>query len=85
LIGSDDKYFGGDGMRFKILFWLAVAMTVIGVNSPEGNLFYFFAVHSSMLMIGTMLQRREKQGSKPAVAETSSSKSTAVDTKDKSI
>jgi hypothetical protein len=59
-------------MRPKILFWLAVAMAVIGVHSPEGNLFYFLAVHSSMLLIATLLQRREKRGRRSASVGVSS-------------
>jgi hypothetical protein len=65
-------------MRPKILFWLAVAMAVIGVHSPEGNLFYFLAVHSSMLLIATLLQRREKRGRRPASVGASSPQPTAA-------
>jgi hypothetical protein len=49
-------------MRLKILFWLAVGLAVLGIHSPEGNLFYFFAVHLTMLTIGFALYRREKRG-----------------------
>lgn len=49
-------------MQLKFLFWLAVISTVIGMHSPDGNLFYFFAVHLTMLMIGVFLHRREKRG-----------------------
>lgn len=76
---------GGDVMRPKILFWLAVAMATFGVRSPEGNLFYFFSVLSSMLMIGTSLQRRERRGRKTAVAEASAPKPATDATKAKSI
>ena len=72
-------------MQHKILFWLAVATAVMGVHSPEGNLFYFFAVHSSMLMIGTLLRRREKRGRKTAAAGTASPKPTAAAAKAKPI
>jgi len=58
-------------MRLKILFWLAVVLAVIGIHSPDGNLFHFFAVHLTMLTIGFALQRREKRGrSTPAVEMT---------------
>jgi hypothetical protein len=49
-------------MQVKFLFWLAVILAVIGMHSPDGNLFYFFAVHLTMLMIGLFLLRREKRG-----------------------
>lgn len=49
-------------MKTKLLFWTALAMAVIGMHSPEGSLFYFFAFHLSMLLIGCLLHRREKRG-----------------------
>ena len=49
-------------MQLKFLFWLAVISAVIGMHAPDGNLFYFFAVHLTMLMIGLFLLRREKRG-----------------------
>jgi hypothetical protein len=61
-------------MGSKILFWLAAAMVAIGMQSAEGNLFYFIAVHTSMLMIGTALHRREKRGRKTAPVGASSPK-----------
>jgi hypothetical protein len=72
-------------MRAKILFWLAMAMAALGMHSPEGNLFYFLAVHSSMLSIATLLQRREIRRHRPAPVGTSPSKPTAAATKTKSI
>lgn len=60
-------------MRSKILFWLAVATAVTGMHSAEGHLFFFIAVHSSMLMIGSLLCQREKRGRKSAMARASSS------------
>ena len=61
-------------MRSKLLFWLAVAMAVTGMYSPDGNLFFFLAVHSSMLTIGFVLHRREKGGRKALMASASSAK-----------
>jgi hypothetical protein len=49
-------------MQLKFLFWLAVIAAVVGMHSPEGSLFYFFAAHLTMLMIGISLRRREKRG-----------------------
>lgn len=60
-------------MQLKFLFWLAVILAVIGMHSPDGNLFYFFAVHLAMLMIGVSLHRREKRGrATPAARVTAS-------------
>ncbi len=72
-------------MGSKILFWLAAAMVAMGVHSAEGNLFYFFAVHSSMLMIGTSLRRREKRGRKPAPVGASSPKPAPASSKTKPV
>lgn len=72
-------------MRVKILFWLALAMAVLGMHSPEGNLFYFLAVHSSMLSIATLLQRREIRRNRPARVGTSPSKPKPAAAKAKSI
>jgi hypothetical protein len=68
----------------KLLFWMAVAMGVAGMHSPEGNLYFFFAVHSSMLMIGCMLHRREKRKLKTVKVKASSSKSVVPASKVKS-
>ena len=48
-------------MLVKILFWGAVLFTAIGMNSPDGNLFFFGAAHLTMLTIGLALFRREKR------------------------
>lgn len=70
-------------MQAKILFWLAVAMGAAGMLSAEGNLYYFLAVHSSMLMIGCSLHRREKRGCKAAAVKTAPPKSTVTTPKTK--
>jgi hypothetical protein len=72
-------------MGSKILFWVAAAMAAMGMHSAEGNLFYFFAVHSSMLMVGTSLYRREKRGRKPAPMGASSAKPAPADSKSKPV
>jgi hypothetical protein len=59
-------------MQLKFLFWLAVVSTVMGMHSPDGNLFYFFAAHLISLMIGVSLRRREKlRRAAPAAGPTS--------------
>jgi hypothetical protein len=75
--------FGGDSVRSKILFWLALAMATIGMHSPEGHLFYFFAVHLSMILIGCLLHRREKRGRKAMIVAAKPPKSAAANTKAK--
>jgi hypothetical protein len=65
-------------VKTKLLFWLALAMAVLGMHSSEGTLFYFFALHLSMLLIGCLLQRREKRGRKTDRAGASSSRPTAA-------
>lgn len=70
-------------MQVKILFWFAVGMGVTGMLSPEGHLYYFIAVHSSMLMIGCSLQRREKRGRATSPAKSNSAKPTVSSPKTK--
>ena len=48
-------------MLVQILFWGAVLFTAIGMNSPDGNLFFFCAAHLAMLTVGLSLFRREKR------------------------
>ena len=48
-------------MLVKILFWGAVLFTAVGMNSADGNLFFFGAAHLTMLTIGLALFRREKR------------------------
>jgi hypothetical protein len=70
-IASTDMFLRGDGMRSKILFWLAVVVVAMGAHSSDGDLFYFFAVYLTTLMIGFFLFQREKRGRTPAVAASS--------------
>jgi hypothetical protein len=79
--GSD----GGDGMQLKFLFWLAVILAVLGMHSPDGNLFYFFAAHLTTLMIGVFLHRREKRGSAAPAARHTTPKSSAPAVKRKTV
>jgi hypothetical protein len=76
-----DVSIGGESLQSKLLFWIAVAMAVAGMLSPEGNLYFFLAVHTCMLMIGCSLQRREKRGRRPAPVKTAPSKSPAIPSK----
>jgi hypothetical protein len=70
-------------MQLKFLFWLAVLLVVIGMHSPDGNLFYFFAVHLTMLMIGRFLHGREKRGRVNLAAKPAPPKPSAPLTKSK--
>lgn len=44
-------------MKTKILFWSAVLFLTIGLNTKDGVLYYFFAVHLFMLFIGALLYK----------------------------
>jgi hypothetical protein len=52
-----------------LLFWSAVIAAVVGMHSPDGNLFYFIAAHLTMLTICVSLRRRGRtRKSAPAKA-----------------
>jgi hypothetical protein len=61
LLKSESLAAGGDDMLVKILFYSAVLCAAIGVNSADGNLFFFFTAHLTMLTVGYTLHRREKR------------------------
>jgi membrane protein insertase Oxa1/YidC/SpoIIIJ len=44
-------------MKTKLLFWSAVLFLVLGLNTKDGTLFYFFSVHLFMLFIGVFLHK----------------------------
>ena len=44
-------------MKTKLLFWSAVLFLVLGLNTKDGILFYFFSVHLFMLFIGMFLHK----------------------------
>jgi len=44
-------------MKTKILFWSAVLFLLIGLNTKDGFLYYFFSVHLFMLFIGVFLHK----------------------------
>jgi hypothetical protein len=44
-------------MKTRILFWGAVLFLVLGLNTKDGTLFYFFSVHLFMLFIGVFLHK----------------------------
>ncbi len=50
-----------DAMLAKTFFYIAVLSAVIGMNSAEPNLFFFFSVQLTMLTVGYALYRREKR------------------------
>jgi hypothetical protein len=58
-------------------------MATLGMHSPEGHLFYFFAVYLSMILIGCLLHRREKRGRKPMTVAATPPKSAVAKTKAK--
>jgi membrane protein insertase Oxa1/YidC/SpoIIIJ len=42
-------------MKNKILFWSAVLFFVLGLNTKDGILYYFFSIHLIMLFIGILI------------------------------
>jgi hypothetical protein len=44
-------------MKTKILFWSAVIFLTLGLSTKDGMLYYFFAIHFSMLFIGMFLHK----------------------------
>lgn len=60
-----------ENMLLRILFWGALLSAAIGMNSPDGNLFFFFAVHLTMVATGRLLYRRDKRSRSGAAAKAS--------------
>ena len=56
-------------MKTKILFWSAVLFLAIGLNTRDGILYYFFAIHLFMLFIGMFLYKISYTPQKEANAE----------------
>jgi membrane protein insertase Oxa1/YidC/SpoIIIJ len=44
-------------MKKKMLFWSAILFLMIGLNTKDGLLYYFFSVHLFMLYIGVFLHK----------------------------
>jgi len=42
-------------MKTKLLFWSAVLFLVIGLNTGDGTLYFYFSIHSFMLFIGVFV------------------------------
>jgi hypothetical protein len=42
-------------MKIKLLFWSAVLFLVLGLNTGDGTLFFFFSIHFFMLFIGVFV------------------------------
>jgi len=42
-------------MKTKLLFWSAVLFFVIGLNTGDGTLYFYFSIHSFMLFIGVFV------------------------------
>jgi hypothetical protein len=52
-------------MTMKLLFWGSVLFFYLGLNAPEGNLFYFVAIYLLVSAIGLYCRRRESKMGKP--------------------
>ena len=48
-------------MKTKLLFLCAVLFLILGSNSKDGVLFFFFAVHLLTLAIGVVVSRIDRQ------------------------
>jgi len=56
-------------MKTKLLLWSAGLFFVLGLNSREGALFYFFSVHLFMLYIGVHLHKLTQKLQPDSAAE----------------
>jgi hypothetical protein len=48
---------GNKLMKTKLLFWSAILFLALGLNDRDGTLFYFFSIHSTMLLIGMFVYK----------------------------
>jgi len=48
-------------MKTKLLFWSAILFLILGFNTRDGALFYFFSIHLSMLFIGVFTHKHTKK------------------------
>ena len=48
-------------MKTKLLFWSAILFFVLGLNTRDGALFFFFSIHLSMLFIGVFIHKHTKK------------------------
>ena len=44
-------------MKTKLLFWSTVLFIILALNTGDRTLFFFFAIHSSMLFIGLSVHK----------------------------
>jgi hypothetical protein len=58
-------------MKTKLLFWGAMIFFALGLNTKEGMLFYFFAMHLFVLFIGVLLHQHEYKPQPEKAAKTS--------------
>lgn len=56
-------------MKTKLLFWSAVLFLVLGLNTGEATLFFFFSIHFFMLFIGVSLHGLASRSSSREDAE----------------
>lgn len=61
----------GAEMIVKMMLWSAVLCAVLGLNSADGNLFFFFTAHLTMLTVGYSFYRREKRVKSVSTAQPS--------------
>jgi hypothetical protein len=65
-------------MKIKLLFWSAVLFLVLGLNTGDSTLFFFFSIHFFMLFIGvfvhTQAYKSQSSGNTEPLPEVSSTK-----------
>jgi hypothetical protein len=44
-------------MKIKLLFWSAILFLILGLNTADGTLFFFFSIHFLMLFLGMSMHK----------------------------
>ena len=52
---------GINPMKTKLLFWSAILFLILGLNTRDSALFYFFSIHLTMLFIGAFLHKHTRK------------------------
>ncbi len=57
-------------MKTKLLLWSAIIFLLLGWNTKDGVLFFFFAVHLFTLTIGVLLSKYEQKRHPQSILDT---------------
>ena len=52
-------------MKSKFLFWGAILFFILGQNTLDNRLFYFFSFYFAMLFVGVFFYKREYKPTQP--------------------